>query len=304
LAEAALDPAALFEQQRPRLRGLAYRMLGSVSDAEDVVQEAWLRWHQADPGRLRSAEAWLVTVVTRLAVDRLRRLAAERAAYPGPWLPEPWFEPLEPVSPDRPEARLEMAGDLSTAFLLLLERLGPEERAALLLHDVFDVGYPDIARTLERSEAACRQMVSRARERVRQQRPRLPVTAEARRRLLRQFLAAAKAGNEAELLGLFAPDATYVTDGGGKVFAARRILQGAALLARLVVNLWRKTRGVQRHELWTVNGEPAVLTWIDGQPAATLTIETDGSRILAVHRVLNPDKLTRFPPLPQATGQG
>ena len=168
-------------------------MLGSVGEAEDVLQDAFLRWHQADREAIRSGEAWLVTVVTRLAVDRLRGLSAERAAYVGPWLPEPWFGSTEPEAADRPDRRLDLADDLSLAFLILLERLSIEERAALLLHDVFHVGYPDIADTLEKSEAACRQMVHRARERVRTERPRFAVTDEARRALLRQFLMAAQA---------------------------------------------------------------------------------------------------------------
>jgi RNA polymerase sigma-70 factor, ECF subfamily len=151
----------LFEQQRRRLRGIAYRMLGSLGDAEDVVQEAYLRWHAVDLGTVRSAEAWLVATTTRLAVDRLRSLAAERRAYAGPWLPEPWQGEVDDgAAPDR---RLERAADLSIASLLLLERLTPEERAAFVLREVFEVAYAEIAATLDLTEAACRQLVHRAR---------------------------------------------------------------------------------------------------------------------------------------------
>jgi RNA polymerase sigma-70 factor, ECF subfamily len=296
------DALTDFERHRPRLRGLAYRMLGSVGEAEDLLQEAFLRWHQTDRTAIRSAEAWLVRVTTRLAIDRLRALSAERTAYVGPWLPEPWFEPTDAMADDRPDSRLDLAGDLSMAFLLLLERLSAEERAAFLLHDVFDVGYPQIAATLERSEAACRQMVHRARERVRTDRRRFTASDESRRGLLRQFLAAAEAGDQVQLLALFAPQATYMTDGGGKVWAARRVVEGASRIARLVVGVWRKPRGVTVHRLATINGEPGILTWVDGRPWATLSIVTDGARILAVQRVLNPEKLRHFPEISAVAG--
>ncbi len=158
-----MDPAeAQFDALRGRLFGLAYRMLGSPADAEDLVQEAYLRWHQANRGRIESPEAWLVATTGRLAIDRLRRLKTEREAYIGQWLPHPMISETPP-----PDRQLDLADDLSMAFLTLLERLTPDERAAFLLHDVFDMGYPKIAGLLDRTEAACRQMVHRARERVR-----------------------------------------------------------------------------------------------------------------------------------------
>ena len=180
-------PAAVdrFERLRPRLFGIAYRMLGSVEDAEDVVQEAYLRWEGTDPDAIRSAEAWLVTVTTRLAINRLRRAATEREHYAGHWLPEPIATAPEPA-----DRRAETRSDLSLAFLVLLERLSPEERAAFLLRDVFDTGYAEIARVLERTEAACRQLVHRARARVRTERARFRVPVETHERLLERFLAA------------------------------------------------------------------------------------------------------------------
>ncbi len=171
-----------FEALRGRLFGLAYRMLGSRADAEDVVQETYVRWHQVTPGSVENPEAWLVTTTSRLAIDRLRRLKTEREAYVGPWLPEPI------VTEAPPDRSLDLAADLSIAFLTLLERLAPEERAAFLLHDVFDVGYREIAAVIERSEAACRQVVHRARERVRDERKRFDVTEATKATLLQQFM--------------------------------------------------------------------------------------------------------------------
>ena len=279
--------AATFEGLRGRLFGLAYRMLGSRADAEDVVQEAYVRWHEAAQASIESAEAWLVTATTRLAIDRLRRLKTERESYAGPWLPEPI------VTQAAPDRDLDLADDLSMAFLTLLERLAPEERAAFLLHDVFDVGYNEIASVIDRSEAACRQVVHRARERVRGDRRRFEVTETAKRSLLQQFMAATEARDEQALLALFAPEAVWTADGGGKVGAAPNPIVGADRIARLVVNLrerfWAPGRTM---ELATVNGETG-LSIRDGERlAATLSIATDGDRIHAVYAVVNPDKLT------------
>src|SRR3954471_20731960 len=206
-------------QYRPRLFGIAFRMLGDVQDAEDLVQEAMLRWQHADRASVRTPEAWLVAVITRLAIDRLRQAKTQRAAYPGPWLPEPVAE--ERLSP---EYRTELASDLSMAFLVLLERLAPEERAAFLLRDVFCCEYDEIARALGKSQAAARQTVHRARERVRADRPRFAAPPDAKERLLGRFVAALGNGDKDALLALFAKDITWTSDGGGKVNAARRVL--------------------------------------------------------------------------------
>ena len=283
-----MDRAILFERHRARLRGVAYRMLGSLGDAEDVVQDAYLRWHRAELEQIGSTEAWLTTTTARLAIDRLRSLAAERRAYRGPWLPEPW------LGDGAPDHRLARAADLSMAFLVLLQRLSPDERAAFLLHDVFEVGYPDIAGTLEKSEAACRQLVRRARSRVREGRRRFEATEAARRRLLERFLEATRTGDRARLLALFAPDATLVSDGGGKVRAARNVIRGADRVTRFLLGITRKQSARLAVQMATINGEPGLLRRIDGGAHSTMSFATDGQRILEVYFVLNPDKLSHL----------
>ena len=275
-----------FDALRGRLFGLAYRMLGSRADAEDTVQDAYLRWHGTEQGRIDNPEAWLVTTTTRLAIDRLRRLKTEREHYSGPWLPEPI------VTEQPPDRDLELADDLSIAFLTLLERLAPEERAAFLLRDVFDVGYAEIAAVIERSEAACRQVVHRARERVRDDRKRFDVTESAKARLLQRFMAAVEARDEQALLGLFAPDATWTADGGGKTAAAPKPIVGADRIARLVIGLREKFWAVDRSlAVATVNGETGLCIRDGNRLIATMSIATDGERILDVFAVVNPDKL-------------
>jgi RNA polymerase sigma-70 factor (ECF subfamily) len=261
-------------------------MLGSRADAEDIVQDAYIRWHQIAHGSIENPEAWLVTTTSRLAIDRLRRLKTEREAYVGQWLPEPI------VSPAPPDRDLDLADDLSIAFLTLLERLAPEERAAFLLHDVFDVGYAEIAKVIERSEAASRQVVHRARERVRGDRKRFDVTESAKATLLQKFVAAMEARDEQALLALFAPDATWTADGGGKTAAALLPIVGADRIARLVLTLrekfWAENRTI---EVATVNGETGLCLRDGNRLAAAMSIATDGERILAVYAVVNPDKL-------------
>lgn len=283
------DPS-VFERHRARLFGIAYRMLGSVADAEDVVQESYLRWHAAEPAGVRNAEAWLVAVATRIAIDRLRRLTTEREAYLGTWLPEP----IATGAGTPADRHAELVSDLSMAFLVLLERLGPEERAAFLLREVFDAGYDEVARVLDRSEAACRQLVHRARERVRGERARFSVPAETRERLLERLLAALERGDRQELLALVAPDATWDSDGGGKVSATRRTVRGADRIVRMLLGFERKGRGLVRHTVTWVNGEPAIVTHAGDRLLFTTSVATDGEQLLAFYRVLNPDKLRRL----------
>lgn len=280
-------PTSTFESFRGRLFGLAYRMLGSRAEAEDVVQDAYLRWHQTDHARIETPEAWLVATTSRLAIDRLRRLKTEREAYVGPWLPEPLLGQERP-----PDRQLDLADDLSMAFLTLLERLAPDERAAFLLHDVFDVGYPQIAGVLERTESACRQVVHRARTRVRGERRRFDATGAAKTALLHTFTAALEARDEQRLLGLFAPDAIWTADGGGRSAAAPYPIVGADRIARLVLGLREKFWSDQRTlDIATINGEPGLVIRDGGRLTATLSIATDGDRILGVFAVVNPDKL-------------
>ena len=279
-----------FEAARGRLFGLAYRMLGSRADAEDAVQEAYVRWHQTPVGTVAHPEAWLVTATTRIAIDRLRALRTAREAYSGPWLPEPLLQAPLPS----PERDAELASDLSMAFLLVLERLAPEERAAFLLHEVFDTGYGDIARILGKSQDACRQIVHRARQRVRGARRRFDVPSDAHRRLLETFRRAMEAGDETALLELFMPDAVWTAAGGGVVHASPRPLVGGPRLARLVVGLQRVfERAGARLEPAVVNGEPGLVLRAEGRVRATFAFEAAGARIAAVYVVLNPEKLSR-----------
>ena len=277
----------IFERYRPRLFGIAYRMLGSVHDAEDIVQETSLRWHQADAAAVRAPEGWLVAVTTRLSIDRSRRAATEREFYAGTWLPEP----LGTEQAFRPDRQVEMASDLSMAFLVLLERLAPDERAALLLRDVFDSDYEEISRVLEKSEAACRQLVHRARQRVRGDKTRFPVAAETKERLLEQLLSRLAADDQDGVLALIAEDATWVSDGGGRVAATRRLVRGGGRIARLLIGVERKWYKRSDHRITWINDEPAIATYVDGRLKCTTSVATDGERLLAFYRVLNPDKL-------------
>ena len=288
------DRATLFEDTRPRLFGIAYRMLGVIDDAEDLVQETYVRWQEADAEDIRRPEGWLATVVTRLAIDRTRRARKERESYVGGWLPEPI-----PTGAWRgADVSTELESDLSMAFLVLLEQLAPQERAAFLMREVFDRDYGEIAATLEKSEAACRQVVHRARQRVRRERPRFTVPPEATERLLTQFLRAVEADDEEGVLALLSEDVTYTSDGGGKVAAARRTVYGAHNVARLFLGLQRKFwRDGVSHHLAQLNGEATVVSYRGGKLYSTTSVLCDGARIQAVYRVVNPDKLSRVPAL-------
>lgn len=282
-----LDPSAAAPdvlRHRPRLLGLGYRMLGDLHEAEDLVQEAYLRWFQGDRDAVQSPEAWLLTVVSRLAVDRLRRAATARESYVGPWLPEP-------VATDESDHDVERAQDLSMAMLVMLERLAPEERAAFLLREVFDTGYGEIARILDRAEPAVRKMVQRARERVRGGQPRFSAPPEAQGELLTRFLDALARDDRDGVLSLLAPEVSFTSDGGGKVWAARRHIIGQDRVARMLLALEHKFGGVVRTRLMQVNGHPALATFAGDELVHVTAIDTDGERITAFYRVLNPDKL-------------
>ena len=282
------DPHAAFADLRPRLFGIAYRMLGVRADAEDVVQEAWLRWDAADRSALQSAEAWLVTVTTRLAIDRLRAVRAEREAYAGLWLPEPLVEPVDDHTPER---AAELASDLSVAFLLLLERLAPQERAAFLLRQVFDYDYPEIAEILGKSEAAVRQMVHRAGERIRQERRRTEVPRDAHRRLLERFIAAAQSGQREAIRALLAEDAAAHGDGGGKAPVVPGGMHGRDRVANLFWAHHLRLGHRVQYRLASVNGEPGIVQFVDGQVESVLAVLGDGERIQVIYSIRNPDKL-------------
>ena len=281
------DPLA---PHRGRLLGLAYRMLGSRSDAEDIVQDAYLRFAGAQD--VHNAEAFLVTVVTRLCLDRLKSARAQREVYVGPWLPEPVFD-AEGLSAD---AATELADDLSFALLLALDRLSPLERAAFLLHDVFDTPFSEIAAMLDRTEASCRQLASRARRAVRDDRPAPAATPDNHARLLQAFGEAVTSGNVARLAELLREDAVAITDGGGRKTAARNPIQGADKIARFFIGLAAKNAGHEiRVEPAMINGAIGALLYLDGELDHTMSMAISGEKIAAIYIVRNPDKLRHLP---------
>lgn len=282
--------ADLFQQHRPRLFGLAYRMLGVPADAEDVLHDAWLRWQAQDAAALDDPEAWLVTVTTRIALDRLRRAKTEREHYPGPWLPEPMG-----VAASSPDAELESSETLTLSFLLLLERLSPDERSAFLLHEVFDYSHAEASAILGIEEDACRQRVHRAKTRLREGRPRFHVDAPVQRRLLQRFVEAMRRPSEETMRALFAEDAVHIADGGGLARATLRPLHGAERLARLYLQLARQARKAELHyEPCTLNGAPALLCRKDGRLFYAMWIDCDGDRISSIHTIRHPGKLARI----------
>jgi len=281
------DPLAPY---RRRLLGLAYRMLGSRSDAEDVVQDTYLRF--ANAADVRNPEAFLVTVVTRLCLDRLKSAKAQREIYVGPWLPEPVFD-AEGLSAD---AATELADDLSFALLLALDRLSPPERAAFLLHDVFDVPFSEVAGMIDRTEAACRQLATRARRAARDARPAPAATPDSHARLLSAFSEAVASGDVSRLAGLLREDAIAMTDGGGRKFAALNPIMGADKVARFFIGIANKAVG---HDIrigpMTINGTVGALLYMDGEVDLALSMAIDGNRIAAIYIVRNPDKLRHVP---------
>jgi RNA polymerase sigma-70 factor (ECF subfamily) len=286
---------ATFEAHRAHLLGIAYRMLGAMADAEDVVQEAWLRWRRSLEGDIRDPRAWLSAVVVRLSLDALRRARARRETYVGPWLPEPLLpDDMRALSADAPAARAELASDLSLALLHVLERLSPEERAAFILHDAFDCDYRDIAAALEKTEEACRKLVSRARERVRADRARHSATADQHRDLMAKFAEAALAQDRDRLMSLFAPDVVFYSDGGGRVPAALNPVFGADHVARLIIGLTRKGLDNPAMRSDEISGQPAIVIEEAGALHSVVTVDVDDGQITAIYVIRNPEKLTRF----------
>jgi RNA polymerase sigma-70 factor (ECF subfamily) len=276
-----------FEQHRSALFGLAYRMLGSVMDAEDVLQEAFLRWQKAPAAEVRSPRAYLMTIVTRLSVDQLRRAHVQREEYVGPWLPEPLLQ-----APDNDPARLvELDESLSTAFLLLLESLSPLDRAVFLLHEVFNYTFAEIAIIVDRSPADCRQIGHRARQRLLQGRPRFEVEAETVEEVVQHFLRACVGDDLSALLGLLAPDVTVTTDNGGKVQSIRNIVVGSDRVARLMLGIFRRWSPPLIFHMATINGQPALIGCADKRPVSATTFDVRGSKVQAIYQVVNPDKL-------------
>lgn len=289
---------AAFREHRPLLFSIAYRMLGSASDAEDIVQDAYLRWQRADAAEVRSPRDYLSTIVTRLAVDHLRSARVRREVYVGPWLPEP----LVGVDAHDPLAATTLAESLSTAFLVLLERLTPAQRAAYLLREVFGFDYPDIAGILKTSDANSRQLVQRAKQHLAAGRPRFTSDAKQADELARRFLTASTSGDMDGILALLADDAVAWADGGGKFAAARLPVIGADRVARFVASVVRKWIASGDVRIAPVNGGVGLVRHAGGRLRAVMTIAVGdgGRRVDGVFIVVNPDKLgqerSRIPP--------
>jgi RNA polymerase sigma-70 factor, ECF subfamily len=292
-----MSDLATFGAHRTHLIGIAYRMLGEMSAAEDVAQEAWLRWQRADGDDIRDPRAWLSAVTVRLSLDALRKARARRETYVGPWLPEPILpDDVRALAADAPAAHAELASDLSLALLHVLERLSPEERAALILHDAFDCEYDVIAHTLEKSESACRKLVSRARERVKTDRPRHTVDRGQHQDLLERFTAASASADTAALMQLFAPDIVLYSDGGGKAKAALNPIYGADKVSRFLAGVVGKFWRGDSFDMTMVemNGMPGFVLRENGALHSALTVEFDGGIVSALYFVRNPDKLERI----------
>jgi RNA polymerase sigma-70 factor (ECF subfamily) len=280
----------VFEEHRSFLLGVAYRMLGRVADAEDVVQDAWLRWAAADRGDVREPRAYLVRVVTRLALDRLARIKVRNEAYVGPWLPEPYVTDFGDTVQDTAE-RAVLADSVSLAVLVVLESLSPLERAVFVLREAFGYPHADIAAVLDRSESAVRQLAGRARRHVGERRPRYDVDPVQRRELTERFLAAATEGDLDGLLDLLAPDVRLVGDSGGKSKAPLRVLESADHVGRFLVGVSRKGVPDLSVRVLELNGGPAILLLSGGKPDSVLQLDVADGRVQTVYAVRNPDKL-------------
>ncbi|MEV6542797.1 RNA polymerase sigma-70 factor [Streptomyces sp. NPDC051665] len=283
-------PTDVFEEHRPVLMGVAYRMLGRVADAEDVVQDAWLRWSAADRAEVREPRAYLVRVTTRLAIDRLRQVKARGEAYVGPWLPEPYVTDFGDTVPDTAE-RAVLADSVSLAVLVVLESLSPLERAVFVLREAFGYPYADIAAMLDRGEPAVRQLAGRARKHVDERRPRYEVDPAQRRDLTERFLAAAAEGDLAGLMKMLAPDVRLIGDSGGKSKAPLRILETADNVGRFLVAVAGKGIPEMSFRFLELNGGPAVLILSGDTPDSVFQVDVSAGRIRSVYIVRNPDKL-------------
>ncbi|CAL9613663.1 ECF RNA polymerase sigma factor SigJ [Streptomyces sp. enrichment culture] len=287
----------VFEEHRSVLLGVAYRMLGRVADAEDVVQDAWLRWSGGDRSAVREPRAYLVRVTTRLAVDRLRRIKARGETYVGPWLPEPYVTDFGDTVPDTAE-RAVLADSVSLAVLVVLESLSPLERAVFVLREAFGCPYAEIAAMLDRGEAAVRQLAGRARRHVEERRPRYDVDPALRRDLTERFLAAAAGGDMAALMELLAPDVRLVGDSGGKSRAPLRVLESADHVGRFLLGVARKEAQDLTVHVLELNAGPALLVLSGGRPDSVVQLGIADGRVQAVYVIRNPDKLRSLPAVP------
>ncbi len=297
----AIPENDLFEQHRARLFGLAYRMMGSVADAEDIVQDAYLRWRRVEFETVGNPGGFLSKVVSRLCLDRLKEARRRREVYVGPWLPEPVIN--DPALAETPPD--DVAGDISIALMLALERLSPLERAAFLLRDVFDMDFKEIAAVLDRNETACRQLASRARANVRKDKPRFTVSPEENAKIADAFFTALRSGEAGALRDMLAAEATLHSDGGGRVPAARNILLGADRIARFFAGYARK--GYLAKPQWKrrvfINGLPGEISLNGDGVLQTAALDIRGGRIAAIYVTRNPDKLRHIASLPESAGR-
>ncbi len=274
----------VFEEERDRLFGLAYRMMGSVSDADDIVQEAWIAWESTERSKVANPAGFLTTVVTRRSIDRLRSAQHRREEYPGPWLPEPMIEELDPAD------SVVQAESLTLAFLGVLERLGPTERAVFLLHDVFDFPFAEVAESTGQTEQACRKMASRARTRVHESKPRYELPSASTEELMGDLVGAVQAGDIETLLQLLDTSIEIHTDGGRKVHAAPRPVVGPRRAARFLVGIAAHQRG-SSVQLRAVNGEPGVIVFENNEIVTVMSFTFSAGRLTAMRAIRNPDKL-------------
>ena len=285
---------ATFDEYRSLLFAIAYRMLGSVADAEDMLQETFIRWQQAPEQEIRSPRAFLVTIISRLCISHLQSARARREEYVGQWLPEPVVtapgsDPLENLRVDE---------SLSVAFLLMLERLTPVERAVFLLREVFEYEYPELAAVLGENEANCRQILHRARQHVTAARPRFKASQQEKSDLLKRFLQATRNGDLEGLVGLLASDVVLHSDGGGKAVGAPNLIRGARNVARGALGTLQKLMPKNLViRLAQVNGQPGIVSYLDGKPYSVLTLEAGEGHIQRIYVVTNPEKLAHLPEL-------
>lgn len=283
---------AVFDQHRPLLFGIAYRMLGSVMDAEDAVQETWLRWQRAAPPEVAAPKSYLATVVTRLCLDQLRAASTRREQYIGPWLPEPLIGDPVPAA----EAATLAAESLSLAFLVLLETLTPVERAVFLLHDVFGFEFTEIAPIVDKQPANCRQIARRARAALDARQTRFEPAGPQQQQLLAQFIHACTSGDLRGLIALLTADVTLWSDGGGVVQAARQPIHSALHVAKFLLGILRKLPTDLQLQTAVINGQPGLLIYDRGAPTGVVVIEAHNGQISGIRMVVNPHKLRALPP--------
>jgi RNA polymerase sigma-70 factor (ECF subfamily) len=279
-----------FNQHRSLLFAIAYRMLGTVADAEDMVQETFLRWQQTAEATVKSAKTYLSTIITRLCIDHLRSARVQREHYVGPWLPEP----LMTQQIDDPATQVELADSLSMAFLVVLERLSPIERAVFLLREVFDYDYDEIAQMVGKSSANCRQILRRSRQHITDQRPRFQVDQQQQEQITIKFLEATNQGNLQDLMSLLAKDVTYWSDGGGRVTAALKPLQGAMKVSRFLLALRSKWLATAVSHLIEVNGQSGLMVILNDRIQSVTTFDVVNDSIQSIYTVRNPEKLQRI----------